>query len=245
MVYFKRNYYRERIVFTKIKSWFSNYWYYYKWGVIIGGSIIAILLLCLVQCATKEKYDVNIMYTGPHIFEVNEKDNLSNAFEQIMNDYNGDGKTVADIMDMTAFTDEQIRAAVGENPEEELLIKYAPYTVDRVRKNFTSAISGDGYVCLIDEYWYDILKNNNAIVPLSEVLGYTPENIIDEYSVYLRDLEFYKFFADSVGKLPDDTIVCFRVMPTTSSLIGRKEAKAMYNYSIKLFRAMFAFDPEG
>ncbi len=232
-------------MFSKVKNWFSNYWYYYKWGVIIVGAFAVILTICLVQCATKEKYDVNIMYTGPHIFEVGEKDALSSAFEQIMDDYNGDGKTVADIMDMTAFTDDQIRNAVGENPEEELLIKYAPYTVDRVRQNFTSAISGDGYVCLIDKYWYDILKSNNAIVTLNEVLGYTPENAIDEYSVYLCDLEFYKFFTDSVGKLPEDTIVCFRVMPTTSSIIGRKEAKEMYSYSIKLFRAMFEFDPEG
>ncbi len=232
-------------MFSKIKNWFNNYWYYYKWGVIIVGAFAIILAICLFQCATQEKYDVKIMYTGPHIFEVNEKEALSNAFEQIMDDYNGDGKTVADIMDITAFTDDQIRDAIGENPEEEMLIKYAPYTVDRVRQNFTSAISGDGYVCFIDKYWYDILKSNKALVPLAEVLGYTPDNCIDEYSVYLSDLEFYKFFTDSVGKLPEDTIVCFRVMPTTSSIIGRKEAKKMYNYSIELFRAMFEFNPEG
>lgn len=232
-------------MFSKISNWFKNYWYYYKWGVIIVGSIIAILAICLVQCATKEKYDVKIMYTGPHFFAVNEKDSLANAFEQIMDDYNGDGKTVADIMDLSAFTDEQIREAVGENPKEELLIKYAPYTVDRVRQTFTSAISGDGYVCLIDKYWFDTLRNNNALVKLSDVLGYTPENAIDEYSVYLRDLKIYGFFTDTFGKLPDDTIVCFRVMPTTSSIIGRKEAKKMYGYAMKLFRAMVEFDPEG
>ncbi len=232
-------------MFKKIKNWFSNYWYYYKWGVIIVGSIIAILAFCLFQCAAKESYDVKIMYTGPHIFSVNEKDRLASAFEQIMDDYNGDGKTVADIMDITAFTDDQIRDAVGENPAEELLIKYAPYTVDRVRQNFTSAISGDGYICLIDKYWFDLLKNNNALVPLAEVLGYLPETSIDEYSVYLRDLKIYSFFTDSVGKLPEDTIVCFRIMPSTSSFIGRKEARKMYDYSMEYFRAIFEFNPEG
>jgi hypothetical protein len=126
-----------------------------------------------------------------------------------------------------------------------MLVKYAPYTVDRVRQTFTSAITGDGYVCLIDKYWYDILKDNNALVPLSEVLGYAPDAAIDDYSLYLKDLEFYKFFTDSVGKLPEDTIVCFRVMPATSSIIGRKEAKKMYGYSMKLFRAMIEFAPEG
>ena len=167
------------------------------------------------------------------------------AFEQIMDDYNKDGRAVADIMDISAYTDEQIKKAVGENPAEEMLVKYAPYTVDRVKQTFTSAITGDGYVCLIDKYWYDILKDNNALVPLSEVLGYAPDAAIDDYSLYLKDLEFYKFFTDSVGKLPEDTIVCFRVMPATSSIIGRKEAKKMYGYSMKLFRAMIEFAPEG
>ena len=232
-------------MFTKIKDWFHNYWYYYKWGVIVVGAFAVILTICFVQCSTQEKHDVRIMYTGPHIFEINEKDALSDAFEQIMDDYNGDGKKSADIMDIPAFTDEQIRDATGESEDEDLLIKYAPYTVDRARNKFTSAVAGDGYICLIDKHWYDILKSNKAIVPLSKVLGYTPDNAIDEYSIYLRDLEFYKFFTDSVGKLPEDTIVCFRVMPTTSSMMGRKEANNIYSYSKKVFRAMIEFAPEG
>ena len=245
MLYLVENILWEKNVFSKIKNWFHNYWYYYKWGVIIVGAFAVILTICFVQCANKEKYDVKIMYTGPHFFEIGEKDSLANAFEQIMDDYNKDGRAVADIMDISAFTDEQIKKAVGENPAEEMLVKYAPYTVDRVRQTFTSAITGDGYVCLIDKYWYDILKDNNALVPLSEILGYAPDAAIDDYSLYLKDLEFYKFFTDSVGKLPEDTIVCFRVMPATSSIIGRKEAKKMYGYAMKLFRAMIEFAPEG
>ena len=229
---------------NRLVKWFRNYWYYYKWGVIVVGAFIAILAFCLAQCATKETYDVRIMYTGPHIFELNEKDALASAFQQIMDDYNGDGKTTVDIMDIPAFTNDQIRDAIGENPDEEMLIKYAPYTVDRVQTNFTSAISGDGYICFVDKYWYDRLKSNNALVPLSEILENVPEQAIDEYSVYLRDLKFYEFFSDSVGKLPEDTIVCLRLMPEIASMIGRKEARAVYGYSMTLFRAMIEFNPE-
>lgn len=232
-------------MFTKIKDWFHNYWYYYKWGVIVVGAFAVILTICFVQCSTQEKHDVRIMYTGPHIFEINEKDALSDAFEQIMDDYNGDGKKSADIMDITAFTDEQISEAIEESDDEELLINYAPYTVKQVKSKFASAISGDGYICMVDKYWYDRLKTNDALVPLSDVLGYTPENAIDEYSLYLRDLEFYKFFPDSVGKLPEDTILCFRVLPTTASVTGQKQANKVYGYSQKLFRAMIEFAPEG
>lgn len=232
-------------MFAKIKDWFHNYWYYYKWSVIVVGAFAVILTICFVQCSTQEKHDVRIMYTGPHIFEVNEKNALSDAFEQIMDDYNKDGKKSVDIMDIPAFTNEQIRDATGESEDEDLLIKYAPYTVDQAKNKFTSAVAGDGYICLVDKHWYDILSSNNALVPFSKILGYTPENAIDEYSVYLRDLEFYKFFTDSVGKLPEDTIVCFRVLPSTASVIGAKDAKKIYSYSKKLFCAMIEFAPEG
>ncbi len=232
---------RGKTVFSKIKNWFDNYWYYYKWGVIVVGAFIVIIGICLYQCASREKYDVNILYTGPHIFEVDEKDAISSAFEQIMNDYNGDGKKVADIIDLTAFTDEQIEEAIGTDDSEDTIVKYAPYTADRVKQSFANAMSGDGYICLVDRYWYDRLYENEAIVPLTEVLGYEPENMIDEYSVYLSNLDFYKFFSDSVGKLPSDTIVCFRKMPTTSAMIGQKDAKKVYSSSIKLFNAMFEF----
>lgn len=229
-------------MFCKIKYWFKNYWYYYKWGVIIGTAFIAIILICVFQSAGKEKYDANIIYVGPHIFAVNEKSSISSALEQIMDDYNKDGKKVVDIVDMTAFTDEQIRDAIGESPSDELLIKYAPYTVDRVKTQFSNVIAGDGYICLLDQYWYDILKDASALVPLSEVLGYEPENMLDEYSVLLSDLDLYSYFNESVGRLPSDTIVCFRVMPTTSAFTGVKEARKMYGYSMELFKAMFAFE---
>lgn len=229
-------------MFGKIKNWFKNYWYYYKWGVIIAAAFIAIILICVFQSASKEKYDANIIYAGPHIFSVNEKSSISSAFEQIMDDYNKDGKKVVDIVDMTAFTDEQIKDAIGDSTDDQLLIKYAPYTVDRVKQQFSNVIAGDGYICLLDQYWYDILKDASALVPLSEVLGYEPENMIDEFSAYLSELDIYSYFDESVGKLPSDTIVCFRVMPTTSAFTGVKEARKMYGYSMELFKAIFAFE---
>lgn len=228
-------------MFSKIKNWFHNYWYYYKWGVIIVCGFAAIFIICFAQCASREKYDVKVSYTGPHFITASEKKGIANAFEQIMDDYNGDGKTVVDIMDMTAFTDDQIKDAIGTNADDETLIKYAPYTVDRVRERFLTSVAGDGYICFVDKYWYDLLKNNGALASLSEILGYAPDNMIDEYSVYLRDLDFCKFYSESIGKLPEDTIVCFRKMPATSALTGQKEAKKVYGYSVKLIKAMFDF----
>ncbi len=223
---------------AKIKNWFNNYWYYYKWPVIVLSVFAAIITVCVVQCAKKEEHDVTVQYTGPHIFSIGEKEALADAFEQLMDDYNGDGKKLADIMDLTAFTDEQIRDALGEAPPEESLIKYAPYTVKNVEKSFNNSIQGEGYILLVDGYWYDILVKNGALVSLSEVFGEKPKNAIDDHSVALGDLDFYKYFSDSVGKLPSDTYVCFKVLPITA----HKGASKTYSDSLKLFKALIEFE---
>lgn len=230
-------------MFAKIGNWFKNYWYYYKWPVIIGGAFVIILTVCLVQCAGKEDYDVSIVYTGPHMFEVGEKTALNMAFTQLMDgDVNGDGKKIVDIIDLTAFTDEQINEAIGTDESEATLIKYASYTLDNVKPSFAQVASkGDVSICLVDEYWYNILLEADHLVPLKDILGYSPTNLQDEYSAYLSDLNIYTAFGDSFGKLPEDTLVCFRKMAVTSSFTGKNQADKMYDASKKLLINMFEF----
>ena len=230
-------------MFARIGNWFKNYWYYYKWPVIIGGAFLLIITICLVQCSSKEDYDVSIVYTGPHIFEVGEKTALSLAFAQLMDgDTNGDGKKVVDIIDLTAFTDEQINEAIGTDANEATLIKYASYTIDNVKGSFAQVASkGDVSVCLVDEYWYNILYEAGHLVPLEEILGSRPDYLRDDHSVYLSELKIYSSFGDSFGKLPCDTILCFRKMSVTSAITGRGQAEKMYEASKKLLINMFEF----
>lgn len=233
-------------MFTKVKKWFDNYWYYYKWPVIIGGFFVIILEICLVQCSSKEDYDVSIVYTGPHIFGVGEKVSLASAFIQLMDeDINGDGKKVADIIDLTAFSDEQIKEAIGTDADDATLIKYASYTIDNVKNSFAQvATKGDVSVCLLDEYWYNVLYNAGHLARLDEILGYRPDMLRDDYSVYLSELDIYEYFGDSFGKLPDDTIVCFRKMSVTSSFTGKNEANKMYDGAKLLLKRMLEFEAD-
>lgn len=232
------------LVFSKIKNWFHNYWYYYKWPVIIISAFAIIIGICIFQSASKEDYDVSIIYTGPHMFSVKEKESLSNTFEQLMDvDYNGDGKKVADIIDLPAFTDEQIEDALYGVTDDNAIIKYAPYTVDVVRNNFSQlAASSDASICLLDQYWYELLKDANRLCKLEDILGYRPEGLIDDYSIYLSDLDAYKYFDSSLGMLPDDTIVCFKLMSSASAFIGKKDAEKMYDYSKKMLISLFDFE---
>ncbi len=226
----------------KIGNWFRNYWYYYKWRVIIVAFFVGVILFCIVQSGDREQYDVCILYTGPHLFEIGEKESLSSSFTQVMSeDYDGNGKKNVQIVDMPAFTDDQLREEIGTSDDPVLSVRYAPYTVDNVKSNFSQMVfSGDTVICLVDEYWYKILRDADGLVRLEEVLGYRPDTLRDDYSADFRTLDFSAFFG-SASKLPEGTIICFRKMPTASAFTGRKAAEKNYENSKKMLADLFAF----
>ena len=229
--------------FKKIATWFENYWYYYKWTVIVIAFFVGVIIFCSVQSGSKEQYDVSILYTGPHFFEVGEKESISSSFSQIMtSDLDGDGKKAVEFIDMPAFTDEQIKDAIGDSTDPVLSVKYAPYSIANVKERFSQQVfTGEASICLLDTYWYEIVKKSDGLVILEDVLGYKPDGLIDPYSVKLSDTEFGKFFG-ATQKLPEDTVICFRRLPTASAITGVKQAEKRYEYSKKLLIDIFAFE---
>lgn len=229
-------------IFKKIGNWFRNYWYYYKWPVVIVGFFAVVIAFCLIQQGKSEPYDVTVLYCGPHIFGIGEKEELENTLEQIMSsDYDGKNGKCVQINDMTAFTDEQMKEALGDEPTASDIMVYSQYSADLIQKNFSQQVfAGDTVICLVDEYWYKILMGANGLVKLEEVLGYRPENLADEYSVRLSDLEYFGFF-DAAQKLPEDTLICFRRLSTASAFTGKKAAEKNYGYSKTMLRDLFAF----
>jgi len=227
---------------AKIKYWFQNYWYYYKWPVILIAFFAAVILFCVVQSESREKADAYILYTGPYFFEMGEKANLENTFSQIMKeDYDGDGKKTISIVDMPAFSADEIKEAVGTSEDMSLMLKYAPYTYDEVSESFSQQVfAGETVICLLDPHWFALLKENSGLVPLEEVLGYKPEGMVDAYGVTFSTLAFSEFF-DVAGKLPEDTVICFRRLSTASAFTGKEAAEKNYENSKKVLRDIFAF----
>lgn len=226
-------------MFGKIKYWFENYWYYYKWTVIIVAAFVAIFLFCFTQTGDTEDYDVTILYTGPTMLSSDEKATLTTNLSQIMReDYDGKGGKKVGLIDMPAYTDEQIREAIGTDDDPSVIVRYAPYTVEEVKMNFSQQVfAGDAVICLLDIYWYKLLLDAGGLVPLHEILGYSPDNLRDEYSVILSDLNIYTY----MSSLPADTIVCFRRLSTASGFTGKEAAEKNYNYAKEMLKDIFAF----
>ena len=77
---------------NKALAWLDNFWYHYKWHVLVGLFIAVFLFVSIGQMVDKEKVDVYIMYAGPTAFLASEIYDIQDAFETIMPDLNGDGK---------------------------------------------------------------------------------------------------------------------------------------------------------
>ena len=225
-------------MFGKIKYWFENYWYYYKWPVLLITFFAAVIVFCTIHSTTREKTDVNILFVGPRVFAVGEKGVFEDTLAQIMGeDYDGDGKKTVSVIDMPAFSDAQIREAVGTSEDMGLMVQYGHYTYDEVEKTFSQQVfAGDASICLVAPHWYNLLKENGGLAPLEDALGYRPEGMIDEYGVKLSSLPIGEFC-----NLPEDTILCLRRLSTASALTGRDEAQRKYDISIEMLKDMFAF----
>lgn len=224
----------------KIGHWFKNYWYYYKWPVIIAAFFVFVLAFCLLSQVKKEKYDINILYTGPYTYADGEKAGLCSTLAQIMpKDFDQNGQKTVSILNMTAYSDEQWKELVEGVDDLALLVQYAQYTVDQVSDGFAQQLlAGDTVICLLDPFWYQRASKEDAFAPLSEVLGYTPENLNDEYSIRYEDLEISEY--DGLD-LPEDTLLCFRRPSTASALIGKKETVQNYQNSKEMLASILAF----
>ena len=228
---------------AKIKNWFHNYWYYYKWRVIIVSFFIVVIAFCSIQFFIhNEKTDVTVAIIGPFFPSQNSERDIGNAFCQIMGrDLNGDGKKNATVIITSAFTDDEIIEAIGENAELSEKMKYAQFTVSNVESRVSNQIfAGDANILLLDEFWYERLKSANALSKITEIVPDTKYTVTDEYYVTLSETRFGQFF-DSLGSLPEGTRICFRVLPSSSAFTGKKQSEQNYENSKEVLRSILSY----
>lgn len=193
-------------------SWLENFWWYYKWIVIILGCVIAFLVVALAQMFSKREGDVSFMYIGAGVLSGTDCDALKAVVAENISDYNGDGTIEVTYLELTAHTDS------ADTFEGEQIFNYDVNT--SVLQRFQNEIrAGDSQIFLVDKYYYDhYLAGTGLLCPLSSVLtpSQMPSRTIDEYGVYLKDLGLK--LEKGFSSLPDSTVVCLRRSPDDDSL---------------------------
>ena len=227
----------------KMKKWFSNYWYHYKWVTIIVLFFATVFGIGVYQMATKDTYDINILYTGPILMNQDQTKGIEDAFASVLpRDFNDDDEKSVLVNRITVLSDEQLAAKQEEAKKEGDKVYYDLKTrKDSISQVTTLFATGETTICLMDPYMYNMYLAQDAFVSLEEVLGEVPDYARDAYSVKLLDTPFGQYF-DALQVLPEDTVLCIRKAAVFSGS-SKKKANRQYEFDKEVFEAIFAFTP--
>ncbi len=184
-----------------------DFWFYYKWYILIALFFVTIFTVLIVQSVTKEKYDVRVLYAGPAVLSDAQRDAVRDAFlQQIDTDYNGDGKKTAELFDIILMNNDELKAMYDSGVSDYFL---NPSVIkDNQETLSVNAMAGDYVIFLIDVEYYKNLHDNGVFIPLDE-MGITSGVRHDECSLYLNSLDIAKFYT-AFNVFPADTLICVK-----------------------------------
>ena len=217
-----------------VLKWLDNFWYHYKWHVIVGLFVVVFLFVAIGQMIEKDKVDAYVMYAGPVALNASQIEDLQDSFEAIMADLNGDGKKNVQLIDITVLTDGQIEE--NRKKAEAEKIDYKPdmeFIYNMRQKLNLQLVSGDAYIVLIDP---NLFAENDGvgIYKNLESLGVSSDKLVSDTAVEFKSLPIGSYF-EAYDVLPDDTLLCFRELNVTAKSRGKKE-KEKYERQLVLFK---------
>jgi hypothetical protein len=191
------------LVQSPILKWLDNFWYHYKWHTVAVLFITFVLVVCITQCARKEKHDVVVMYAGPYLYSGEEmltvKEELNKA---VPGDFNGDGKKNAGLVTYQVMTDEQLLAY----KEQAGSVDTSYFTAQTSNCN-NYLLTGECGILLIDRSLFEQLRDAERLRNLSEVFPALPSSAIDEYGIDFSATSLSEN-SEQLSKLPKDTVLC-------------------------------------
>jgi hypothetical protein len=201
--------------------WLDNFWYHYKWTVIISAFFALVLIVCVVQMFADPVYDINIGYSGTYGFSATEAEMMYNDLSAALpNDLNGDGARYAGFIRYQIYSEEEIKEewkqveqareeakAKGEDPAEITSKINLAFNTEQYSQFTNSLLTGQCYIYLCSPFVYDTVKSSGRVCRLADLGGNVPSYAYDECAVLLKDTPMYQN-SEILQKLPEDTLVC-------------------------------------
>ena len=229
---------------NRFLKWLDNFWYHYKWTLIIVVFIVAVITIAVVQMVTKTEADVKITFGGPYIMSESEVSSVRNDLSSLLkDDVNGDGKKYVDFYEYAVYSEDQIKSENERETNEsgKYVTNINPsYTNSRAEAYQSYVQTGDCSIYFVSGYLYENLIENNRLRPLSETFGSNiPDNIksFDGYGVRLGDTDLYKYF-DSLKALPKDTVICLM----RPYVFGESSKEKNYSATVDFYKALLQFE---
>lgn len=138
------------------REWWQYFWMYYKWYVIVIAVICVFTGVSIKQCATSEKYDAVVVYSGARPISEEDADKIEDIMSGYVDDIDKNGKNKVFLEQLNvseANVDMQYDAAM----KIKLLVEMQ---------------SGDVFLYIMDKaQMSEILDNpevNDAFIPVEE-----------------------------------------------------------------------------
>lgn len=222
-------------------KWLDNFWYHYKWRVIIIAFFAFVFVICGAQMITRENYDAYILYSGPALFDGEDESSVRSALGFVSGDYNGDGEKKICLTSIVVLSDDEIAEAKEQAVKEGTTLAYDYNQRQTSIKQYTTELmTGRSYLCFLSEYMYDMCKDKDRFVPIGEVTGDTPEGAYDECAVRLFDTEYGRYFSGAFQKMSEDTLICLRRISVSDA--SNKKAAAEYENYAEIFKNIINFE---
>ena len=245
----------EIVVNNRFLKWLDNFWYHYKWTVIIIGFFVLVFVVCFSQCVQKVDINIPVVYAGGYqsadsdrlSWTEEDRDAIKSVLSSLYRRSGGDEEKNVGFLTYNIYTEEQLRVMATEYPEVEgESEKFSPYAFNAAKQNnlaefesFTNYMgTGECSIWLVSEYVYEEKKLWELAMPLSEFWGAEniPTGAYDEYAVRLGDTALYGYY-DALHVLPEDTLILL----TRGWVMGSSGNAETYESYTQLYRAMVDF----
>ena len=212
---------------SKIGDFFENLWYHYKWLILIILVLGALIIVSTIQIIEKGDPDVHILFIGQNYITADGRKEAEGTLDKLFGDYNGDGKTLMDLVELTVTT----------IPGQSYDYVYQQDSLTRFEAEIRAGLST---VFIVEESFYKKIKETGLAAPLKTVFGEdsVPENAFDEYSFRLRDLDI----AEESGfcRFPRESYVCIRHSPENDQ-INYSRTMEDYNNNLDFFKKFVTY----
>lgn len=212
---------------SRFTAWFDNFWYHYKWRTIGTLFLAFVLIVCVSQCARKEKIDVVVMYAGPYVYSGNEVLAVKDELEAVMpTDFNGDGEKITGLVTYHVMTEEQL---IEYQEQLESRVDTSYFTTQASNCN-SYLMTGECAILLIDQSLFESLRDADRLRRLDEVFPTVPAAAMDAYGIDFAKTALAQN-SEQLGKLPEGTVLCLLrpyVMGNTSNSTTYSQITGMF-----------------
>lgn len=226
---------------SKFLKWLDNYWYHYKWVMVIVAFFLIVGIICTAQMCGREKEDLIVVYAGRNTLSVEEQSNLARALEAVApEDFDGNGDKNIAVTTYSILSEEQIKEIQSETDEEgKSLFVDNSYNSKQYETYSNYIMTGESSVLFLDPWLFENLRSADRLATVEDIIGYVPDSAYGEYGVRLGDTKLYETYG-VMQLLPEDTVICI-LRPYVA---GNSSKEEYYARETAMFEALVTFGKE-